>query len=92
LNRDVEKRTNKEPTLSDIRESGAIEQDADVVLFLYENEGLKLKTGKNRRGKVGSISFWANEEKTQFADREPNEFDFNAYAAIPVNNEENDPF
>ncbi len=70
LNREVEKRTDKEPNLSDLRESGAIEQDADVVLFLYENDGLHLKIGKNRRGKRGKVNFQANEEKTQFTDVE----------------------
>lgn len=79
LNRDVEKRADKEPNLSDIRESGSIEQDADVVLFLYENEQLMLKIGKNRRGKVGTVDFWANEEKTIFSDHEESYFD-----TIPV--------
>lgn len=76
LNRDVDKRADKEPNLSDLRESGSIEQDADVVLFLFDNEGLKLKVGKNRRGKVGLIDFWANEEKTKFADKEESCFDY----------------
>ncbi len=64
LNRDVEKRDNKEPRLSDIRESGSIEQDADVVMFLsregYYNpeteEPNKTKCifAKHRNGEVGS--------------------------------------
>ncbi len=63
LNRDVEKRDNKEPRLSDIRESGSIEQDADVVMFLsregYYNpeaeEPNKTKCifAKHRNGEVG---------------------------------------
>lgn len=77
LNRDVEKRSDKEPGLSDLRESGAIEQDADAVLFIWDPEEPKLKIGKNRRGKIGRINFWANKEKTIFADREPSEFDIN---------------
>ena len=71
LNRDVEKRSDKEPTLADLRESGAIEQDADVVMFLYNNEGLKMKVGKNRRGRIGQIEFWTNDEKTIFSDYSP---------------------
>lgn len=76
LNRDVEKRSDKEPGLSDLRESGAIEQDADIILFLWDQEDLKLKIGKNRSGKVGKIDLWANSEKTQFADKEPSSFDY----------------
>lgn len=71
LNRDIEKRSDKEPTLADLRESGAIEQDADVVLFLWDKDEPKLKIGKNRRGKTGPIDFWANDQKTAFGDRPP---------------------
>lgn len=63
LNRDVEKRANKRPTLSDLRDSGAIEQDADVVMFLwpvreFESEGrriLGLGIDKNRQGRTGEV-------------------------------------
>lgn len=84
LNRDVEKRSDKEPGLSDLRESGAIEQDADVVLFLWDQEDPKLKIGKNRSGKVGKVDFWANKEKTVFGDHEPSTFDYPS-ADIPPN-------
>lgn len=82
LNRDVEKRSDKEPGLSDLRESGAIEQDADIVLFLWDQDEPKLKIGKNRRGRIGKVDFWANKEKTAFGDREPTEFEFKPNAGI----------
>ena len=70
LSRGVENRSDKRPQLSDLRESGAIEQDADVVLFLYraeyygiqtDDEGqstigkLEIIAAKNRNGKTGSL-------------------------------------
>lgn len=63
LNRSVETRNDKRPNLSDLRDSGAIEQDADVVLFLwpvrdFDNEGRRLvgmSIGKNRQGRLGEF-------------------------------------
>jgi replicative DNA helicase len=64
LNRSVESRGgDKKPQLSDLRESGAIEQDADVVMFLYRPEGevttphipTKLLIAKHRNGPTGEI-------------------------------------
>lgn len=62
LNRNVESRMNKRPMMSDIRESGSVEQDADLIVFLYrekyydQSEGnplLELIVSKNRNGPVG---------------------------------------
>ena len=59
LNRASEARTDKRPSLADIRESGAVEQDADVVILLHEDEKDETKVSalvvKNRHGPRGSI-------------------------------------
>jgi replicative DNA helicase len=65
LNREVEKRTNKRPMLSDLRESGSIEYEADIVLFLYRDEKydeesqdkgkVELIVEKNRNGRIGTV-------------------------------------
>jgi replicative DNA helicase len=60
LNRQSEHRSNREPTLSDLRDSGSIEQDADGVMLLYVPEedkrgNVTLKLAKNRHGAVGQV-------------------------------------
>jgi len=85
LNRDIEKRADKEPTLSDLRESGAIEQDADVIIFVWDKADPKMKIDKNRNGRTGNIDFWANNEKTRFADCDPGLFEDNQPVTIPDN-------
>ena len=80
LSRAVESRTDKRPILSDLRESGAIEQDADSVMFLYRDEYYNENTeekgvaecivAKNRHGETGAVKLqWIGQYQT-FADRE----------------------
>ncbi|MVN86843.1 AAA family ATPase [Deinococcus sp. HMF7620] len=83
LSRAVETRPNKKPVLSDLRESGAIEQDADTVMFIYRDEYYHPNTdqqgiaevivGKQRNGPVGSVRLAYNSEFVRFKDlyREP---------------------
>jgi len=79
LSRAVEQRADRRPQLSDLRESGAIEQDADLVILLLreeyynpteENKGLaEVIVAKQRNGPVGSLKLTFINEYTKFADR-----------------------
>lgn len=71
LNRGIENRTEKSPQLSDLRESGSIEQDADVVMFLYRNddnllEDVKLSIAKHRNGGLGVIDLKFRGDRVKF--------------------------
>lgn len=72
LSRAVEQRGGeKRPQLSDLRDSGSIEQDADIVLFLYrpddeDRENLKLIIAKHRNGPTGEIDLYFKADRTKF--------------------------
>lgn len=76
LNRNVETRVNKRPLLSDLRESGSIEQDADLVLMLYRDNyynyskdnisEVEIILSKHRNGPTGTIKLKFNSDYTQF--------------------------
>jgi len=75
LSRGVEQRGTAEPRLSDLRESGSIEQDADVVIFLYreseqnpeaEVELIKVKVAKHRNGPIGEVPVQFRKANTRF--------------------------
>ena len=80
LSRAVEQRSPKIPILSDLRESGSIEQDADLVMFIYrddyynkdsEKQGIAdVHIAKHRNGPTGQISLLFNQKTTKFLDLE----------------------
>src|SRR6185503_601960 len=77
LSRNVENRPDKVPQLADLRESGSIEQDADVVMFIYREDMYKGKESrrpnvaeihikKHRNGPTGQVDLFFDGEKTSF--------------------------
>ncbi len=80
LSRAVESRQDKRPLLSDLRESGSLEQDADIVLFIYRDEVYNPETdrpniadiivAKHRNGPIGTISLYFQPSQTRYRDLE----------------------
>jgi replicative DNA helicase len=78
INRAVEGRADKRPMLSDLRESGSIEQDSDIVMFLYRDEVYNEATerpnecdviiAKHRNGPTGTVALYFRKELTKFGD------------------------
>jgi replicative DNA helicase len=84
LNRGVEQRTEKRPVMSDLRESGALEQDADVILMIYREEAYDKNTtrkgiadiiiAKQRNGATGDFQLTFLGEYTKFENFAPESY------------------
>jgi replicative DNA helicase len=78
LNRNLEQREDKRPRLGDLRESGSLEQDADIVMFIYRDEYYNEQTdrkgiaevvvAKHRAGSTGTVEMTFMPEYTRFSD------------------------
>ena len=89
LSRAVESRNDKRPLLSDLRESGSIEQDSDVVMFIYrdiyynpdtpDGNRAEIHVAKHRNGPTGVVDLVFIPESTQFKDAVQREIDLDTF-------------
>src|SRR5690606_29618444 len=89
LNRAVESRQNKRPQLADLRDSGSLEQDADIVMFITREDAYDENTqrpnqadiiiAKHRNGPTGVVTLYFRKELTQFSNLSRQDVDLAGY-------------
>lgn len=99
LSRECERRTDKRPILSDLRDSGAVEQDADAVMSIYRDEVYNPDTDqksiaeigilKNRKGKIGKVNLFFDGRISSFANLAREKIELTPWGIEPINAHKN---